>query len=79
MDKAFASLAMTTLQQALVPYGLELNPAKTVFWSPSGPSGLPAELQAHYFHPYLFLESTCEGEVMCKQLRDTWVATRLQA
>ena len=48
VDRAYASLAMAGLQQALAPFGLQLNPAKTVFWSPSGPQGLPLELLAHY-------------------------------
>ena len=47
VKKPLALLALTALQQALAPLGLQLNQRKTVVFSPSGQQGLPAELSSH--------------------------------
>ena len=37
LRKELALLALTGFQQAVAPLGMELNPRKTLVWSPSGP------------------------------------------
>lgn len=46
--KEFAVLALSCLQEALRPLGLELNPKKTFVWSPNGREALPQELRSHF-------------------------------
>ena len=46
--KDLVTLALAGLKEAYAPLGLELNPDKTLVWSPSGAAGLPAEALAHW-------------------------------
>ena len=48
VSKQCAVLALTGLSQELGRIGLELNPSKTVAWSPGGVDALPLELQPHF-------------------------------
>jgi hypothetical protein len=48
VESSLAPLALTALQRALGTVGLDLNPTKTMVWSPGGVQAVPAELQAHW-------------------------------